>query len=222
MPKQSIPTRIRKLIRFYVAQRIVGFTVPDDPYLDHESSSQFLSALRGCRFYLEYGSGGSTVSAAKLGKRFISVDTDRFYLEAVRQKIGTLSAEQHLLYADIGLTGPFGTPFFKRATSRRVQRWTSYLEAPWRLVRDGDYPDMILIDGRFRIAAALMCCLHLARSPESRIWVDDSIPYGSYEDIQQYARLIAHVGRMTVFQPNPAVSADALKAGIAKHAKDWL
>ena len=212
--------RCCELAHFFVTQRLVGFTIGDEPYLDEESIAVFRSFLHDCRFYLEYGSGGSTVLAARLKKRFISVETDRYYLKSVHKKIGKLAPNQRLVHADVGLTGPWGTPFWRRLTPRRLKKWTNCLEAPWRLIERNDSPDLILIDGRFRVAATLICCLHLAASSDAHIFVDDYAECAHYHVIEKYATLTATVGRMAVFQPSPSVSIQDLRAAIADYSLD--
>jgi hypothetical protein len=213
--------RCGELIRFFVAQRLAGFAILDEPYLEDQSIGAFTSSLQDCRFYLEYGSGGSTVLAARLHKRFISVDTDPYFLESVRRKIGELAPNQHLLHADVGLTGPWGTPFWRRLTPRTLSRWTRSLEAPWRFIPPHESPDLVLIDGRFRVAATLVCCAHLATSPGTRIFVDDYAESPHYHALEKYATLTATVGRMAIFQPAPLTSSEDLRTAIAKYSADW-
>jgi hypothetical protein len=213
--------RCGELTQFFLRQRIVGFTIGDEPYLEPESIGVFKSCLQDCRFYLEYGSGGSTVFAAHLGKRFISVETDRYYMAAVRKKIGALSPGQRLVHADVGMTGPWGTPFWRRPTPTKLGKWSDSLEAPWRFIQRGDYPDLVLIDGRFRVAAALTCCLHLPTSGQNRIVVDDYTTSPYYHPIEKYAQLTTTVGRMAIFQPSPSTSVDDLRTAIAHYATDW-
>src|SRR5208282_5481600 len=83
-----------KLARLVARQRIWGFSIGDKPCTGDASNAAFEKMLRECRFYMEYGSGGSTVLAARLGKPFISVETDRFFLQAVRKKAGPLFSGQ--------------------------------------------------------------------------------------------------------------------------------
>src|SRR6201984_3595128 len=104
-------------ISFLVRRAMRGFAVPDEPHFDEIATPYFLSLIGDCRFYLEYGSGGSTVLAAALNKPFLSVDTDRLFLESVRGKIGALTSAQRLLHADIGRIGPWGIPFPAGKTS---------------------------------------------------------------------------------------------------------
>ncbi|HVN30184.1 MAG TPA: hypothetical protein VMT64_16915 [Candidatus Binataceae bacterium] len=213
--------RCFELARFFAQQRFFGFEIPGQPYLENEGSRVFQAALQNCSFYLEYGSGGSTVLAARLKKRFISVETDRHYLTCVRRKIGELAPDQCLLHADVGLTGPWGTPFRRRATPTRISRWIAGLEQPWRLIRHGDAPDLVLIDGRFRVAATLICCDHLKASPQTSIFVDDYVTDSNYHPIENFATLAGTVGRMAIFHPAPAVDLDALRIAIAHYSADW-
>jgi len=64
--------------------------------------------------YLEYGSGGSTYLAAKLKKTFITIDSDKIFLDAVRKKIirdGIYDDEsQTYCHANIGPTKEWGQP----------------------------------------------------------------------------------------------------------------
>lgn len=213
--------RCGELIQFFLRQRFVGFSIGEEPYLDDESIGAFKSCLQHCRFYLEYGSGGSTVCAARLKKRFISVETDRYYLNSVRGKIGVPAPNQRLVHADVGLTGPWGTPFWRRPTPQKLRKWTDSLEAPWRFIESGDVPDLILIDGRFRVAAALTCCLHLSASRPNRIFVDDYATSPYYHPIEKYAKLTTTIGRMAIFQPAPSTSIRDLRTAIAEYAADW-
>jgi hypothetical protein len=180
-----------------------------------------MSLIRDSRLYLEYGSGGSTVVAAKLGKSLVSIDTDLFYLRSIRKKIGTLTPHQILVHAQIGLTGPFGVPLRShRPTPRRLKQWADYPETPWRFVPTNDTPDLILIDGRFRVAAALTCCAHLLGSPNAYILLDDYLGRPHYHVIEQYAELLDIAGRMAVFQPG-LTSVEELRTVIAHYSGDW-
>jgi hypothetical protein len=209
------------LLRFFITQRFVGFPVPDNPHLDKESTALFMSLIRDCRFYLEYGSGGSTVVAARLNQRFVSVETDRRYLKSVRKTIGSPSPNQRLVYAHIGLTGLWGSPVrTKRLTTQRLKHWTDYLEAPWQFMGPDESPDLILIDGRFRVAATLTCCAHLLESSDVSILVDDYVERPHYHVIEKYATLTATVGGMAIFRP-ALKDVHELKTAIAQYSGDW-
>ena len=210
----------RELFRFAVKQRTSKYQIGDQPWLEEEDLAVFLRMIEESRSYLEYGSGGSTVLAAKLHKPFVSVDTDQFFLQAVHKKIGQLAPNQHLIHADIGWTKLYGYPAFEKTSARRVKRWKSYAELPWRNIAEGVLPDLVMVDGRFRVAAALTSCVHLANLPQSRILVDDYAERAHYHALEKYAQLAGMAGRMAIFQPPSSCSPEMFEA-IEEYSLDW-
>ncbi len=198
---------------------IKGIRVPELPHMEPAGLSYFENELSRCTFYLEYGSGGSTVMAAKLGKEFISVENSRLYGNAVRRKVGPAS-KGTLIYADTGLTGDWGIPVFKRLSKRRAARWRSYAQAPWDLILGGSRrPDLVLVDGRFRVASALTCVKYLAGTP-AKILVDDYTDRPHYREIEMFADLKETRGRIAVFMPKP-FEAGKLDGRIFFYGTDW-
>src|SRR5262245_56191416 len=113
------------LIKFKLKRRIRGIEIPSGPRFDDPISNDFfLERLSNSNSYLEYGSGGSTFAAAKLGKTFISVESDAYFLHAVlkkiRREIGEPSGK--LIHVNIGVTEWWGAPFFKNPTSKRISK----------------------------------------------------------------------------------------------------
>ena len=209
-------------VSFLVRRAVRGVAVPDEPHFDEIATPYFLSLIGDCRFYLEYGSGGSTVLAAALNKPFVSVDTDRLFLQSLRRKIGALTPGQRLLHADIGLTGPWGIPFpAGEPSSQRLKKWKAYARTPWPFISQDNHPDLVLIDGRFRVATALTCCVHLSASSDVQILVDDYADRPSYRIIEQHAKLVRMLGRMAVFNPLRG-DQSALNEVINQYSSDWL
>jgi hypothetical protein len=209
-------------ISFLVRRAMQGVAVPDEPHFDEIATPYFRSLIGDCRFYLEYGSGGSTVLAAALNKPFVSVDTDRLFLESVRGKIGALTSAQRLLHADIGLIGPWGIPFpAGKPSPRRLNKWKAYAQTPWPFISQDNTPDLILIDGRFRVATALTCCMHLSARSEVKILIDDYVDRPSYHVIERHAKLVRVLGRMAVFHPSRG-DQSALHEVINQYSADWL
>jgi hypothetical protein len=209
-----------ELVHFAAQHGWLDFEIGDRPWLDEESSAVFLRMLEDSRSYLEYGGGGSTVLAAKLNKSFVSVDTDQHFLAAVRRKIGHLAPCQHLVHANIGWTRLCGEPLFKSSNARRRKRWKAYVEIPWRYVENGSLPDLVMVDGRFRVAAALTSCVHLMNFPDSRVVVDDYAARPHYHAIEDHARLVGMAGRMAIFQP-PSASSPGIQKAIEHYSLDW-
>lgn len=192
-----------KYLKFFYHQRIRGFEVPVTPLFEYEGNKLFQEQLSKSRFYLEFGSGGSTVLAAKAGKHFLSVDSDAYFQKAVKKAIGTLLPDQTLLHAQIGMTGPWGYPLFQKPTPSRTARWSQYPETAWAYLREtGRTPDLILIDGRFRVLTALTCIKYLSNS-DWTLLVDDYTVRPEYQEIEAFAKLSAKAGRMAAFSFRP-------------------
>lgn len=203
--------------------RIRGYEVADTPHFEPAALEYFRSrVVEGCR-YVEYGSGGSTVLAARAGAHVISVESDPHYRRSVAKKVTAAVPDNHadLIHADIGLTREWGRPVLTRPTASRVAAWTQYLEAPWsRPELDGRDPDVILIDGRFRVAAALTCLKHLGADARSEILFDDYVDRPHYRVVENYMPLVGTVGRMAMFRPVPVEPTDLSRA-IDEFTKDW-
>jgi hypothetical protein len=111
---------------------------------------------------LEYGCGGSTFIAAKRkALRITSVDSDPGWFDKLRELAPIRNAEADgrlcFFYADIGPTGKHGHPTDENFRSK----WPEYSQLPWR---DASFaPDLILVDGRFRVACILQSLLHMPK-----------------------------------------------------------
>lgn len=104
---------------------------------------------------VEFGSGGSTLLAVRSPslRRIWSVESDPAWTARLRGEADIAAAERagrlQLQYADIGATGDFGYP---RDESMQ-QAWPRYYESVWDAA--AIETDLVLIDGRFRVACAL-------------------------------------------------------------------
>ncbi len=176
-------------------------TVPDMPHLVGKDQALFLSALEQAARYLEYGAGGSTVAAAKQGVETVCVESDRRFADAVDSKIRPLDHRVALQYVDIGPTGRWGRPLKVFATPKRRRRYPNYVYAPDRYAASGFF-DLILIDGRFRIACALYAFRRAteARAP-SLICFDDYRLRREYRAVEKYCEPESVGDNMAFFRP---------------------
>jgi hypothetical protein len=197
--------------------------IPDASVFDVDGDRYFAARLPKARVYLEYGSGGSTIVAAKSGARFTSVDSDPFFLRAVENKItsefGRLNGD--LIYCNIGITGFWGIPIFKRPSAGRRKRWKRYPLAPWGGHDASFLPDLVLIDGRFRVACALATIKYLSNKVPFEILVDDYGDRAEYREIEKYAELSSMQGRMAVFKPKSDANLDDIDRAIDTYSLDY-
>lgn len=207
---------------FAFHQRVIGFKVPDRPDFDDATIPLFLDRIAKARRYLEFGSGASSVLAARQGVAFTAVETDRHYLKAVRAKIDAAGlsdpSSQTFIHADIGVTEHWGAPLFKRATPARLARWRAYPAAPWK---DGaPKPDFVLVDGRFRAACALTAIKHLGEG-DWELWLDDYQGRDHYNVVERFAALERMSGVTAIFRARAGIDQAALDAAINTACADW-
>ena len=147
----------------------------------------------GISRYLEFGSGGSTLMAIRAGIRtIITVESDPAWAAAVRSdpeiapRIGDGSAV--VLHADIGPVASFGSP----TSTASMAKWHNYLRAPWiEWERRGEMPELVLVDGRFRVASCLSVLiaksLSDSKDPGPIVVIHDVVPERtSYKAVFEY------------------------------------
>jgi hypothetical protein len=128
-----------------------------EPHLFGSEREVFEASLAKSHRYCEFGLGGSSLLAVRKGvDTIVAVDSDRQWVEAVRKhpEIVTkvLDGSMSVLHGDIGPVREWGNP----ADQEHMQKWPNYIGAAWaEWGRRQVLPDLVFVDGRFRIA----CCL---------------------------------------------------------------
>lgn len=185
-----------------------------------QENVSFEKRLRGCKRYLEWGMGASTVVAARLGVSTISIESDKIFLEAVRRSIRPYlaSGDIQLIHRDIGLIGPWGSPvidWFAPITKARELKFKNYSDP--ELHFEEGLPDLVLIDGRFRVACALKTLRYFYKFGHSsyEICVDDYIGRPEYHILNQWFELTSAGSEMAVFTPLKNIDTELLEAVIA-------
>ena len=209
-------------MRFEIRKRVFGFKVPDAPHMDPEGLAAFEASLRDARTYLEYGAGGSTVMAARMGKTGCSIEGDRYYCRDVRRKLSEQPHRIELIYADVGPTEEWGHLRNREQTAKNVAAWTRYVTLPFDKL-GGDFYDLVLVDGRFRVACALQAIAEAARRNASfRLLLDDyndpDDPRPHYRAVETYAPLARLAGRMAIFDVTPATLINVPDEAVLKSA----
>ena len=148
---------------------------------------------------LEYGSGGSTILAATTPHDFIaSVESDKAWAQNLSAVLNRdfPDAPVNLYWADIGQTKSWGRP-------KNDQNWrnfhlypTSVWDQPWF-----QHPDLVLIDGRFRVACFMTTALRITRPVT--VLFDDYTPRKFYHWVENFFQPIECVGRMARFEITP-------------------
>lgn len=213
-------------IKRYIRRAVTApdtYLVGREPAFDPETKAWFIDRLASVHSYLEYGAGASTLLVADRGIPAISIESDTKYACAVRRAMPA-GCENPVADIDIGTTEEWGFPLWNFPTQRAIRRWQSYpLAGPELVARLPVFPDLILIDGRFRVA----CCLAMTKAAieegkNSLILFDDYVlrtHYHSVEDVLGSPQLI---GRSALFAINPhSIAPHALDAALQLAISDY-
>lgn len=144
---------------------------------------------------LEYGSGGSTVMASEMpGKTIFSVESSRVWTKMMRawfeqEQPASMPMMQH---ANVGSTGKWGTPKDGSAYQRYHMYPLSIWDAP-----EFKHPDVILVDGRFRVACALTAMLRCTK--KTTLLFDDYEGRKGYHMVEEFLPKEEVVGNMARF-----------------------
>lgn len=193
--------------QFNLRKHLCGYVINPEPTFDSEGLAFFASAIRNSRIYLEYGSGGSTILASKFASKIVSVETDAVFAKAVRKALPETAINVSILTPDIGFTRELGFPVFDRPSPSRIAKWKRLPQAPWN--RCFEPPDLILIDGRMRVACALESLLQVGAA--TRILLDDYVGR-DYGAVEQFANLVAMHGRIAEFRKRDNFDEQACQA----------
>lgn len=168
------------------------------PHMETSGLERLIERLETAQCLLEYGAGGSTVLAARLGvSTILSVESDAGFLEMTFEQARKVNQGAKLVShpVDIGPTGDWGRP-----TDRsKVDLWPLYCSSIWsRIKADGlDQPDLILVDGRFRVACFL-ASMAFAKAGTC-ILFDDYMDRPHYHVAEKHFEKVGNAGRMAEF-----------------------
>lgn len=211
-----------KLPDLYEGLRPAGPALPASlpaslPAAMSEVEVALLSALAAqAARVLEFGCGGSTrlMLAAGCG-RLLSVDSDATWLQRIAATPEVEAAAAHGRFTpwhvDIGPTGQWGWPTGPVGADAAWRYWG----APWLVMPRAE---LVLIDGRFRIACALAA--HGRLAPDGHVAVHDWWPRRAYQDaLAPFFDVVGSAGTLALLRPR-AVARAEIEAALEKQGAD--
>lgn len=170
-----------------------------DDLLYSENWELFRKYAPLCQNYAEWGSGLSTFYVAGLesSKKIITVETDREWVSKITS-VSIFNPEKiHVRYVDFGKVVSWGRP---EGYSKIENVW-NYSSAPFR---GNSQPDLILVDGRFRVHCFLESLLKSKRG--SKIVFDDYVNRPWYQIVERFIQPVEVSGRQALFVVNTRFS----------------
>jgi hypothetical protein len=158
-----------------------------EPLLKPNDKLLFYKLLDNCNYYLEYGSGGSTYQASlkKNIKKIYSIESDIQWQNNLKKN--TNNNKVNFIYIDMKTSlNNWGYPG-KDATNEEKINYSEQIK-----LIDKDIInklDLILIDGRFRVACCLKC--HEVINNNTLIAFDDFKPrFNEYSEVLNYFDIV--------------------------------
>jgi hypothetical protein len=199
----------------------------DAPRLSAPELAVFKRSLATSTAYFELGMGGSSLLAVRAGiTDIVMLDSDRAWVESVRKhpEIAARVAEGgiSLLHADIGPVRDWGNPVDRS----EIARWHAYLAVGWaEWARRRTYPDLIFIDGRFRIACAYAVVLAFGgglAAPSPRVMIHDfNDERPQYRQVLDFFEIEQQVDSLCVLRMRPGLSLPEVLARLLRQQFDY-
>lgn len=130
----------------------INYNVLNEINFGDDMTNEFIrNKMNDCSFYLEFGSGNSTLHFQTLKKKFISIETDRnfyFYLSKM------ILEKESYQFCDLGVVKYYSRPFTNKQKFKFILG--NYKTIFEKLENNEIFPDLILVDGRFRVLTCLM------------------------------------------------------------------
>ena len=167
--------------------------INESPLTSKKAAKEIKKRIRFAKNYLEYGSGGSTLYASKYCKKVLSVESDFDFKKTIENK---LNKNCKIIYSDIGETIKFGVPKSNDINTFLNPNGLNYALSPWKLK---NIPDLVLIDGRYRVISLLISLLKNKNSKCIYLFDDYFLrPY--YWVVEDYIKVLKKIDNLAVFK----------------------
>ena len=151
----------------------------------------FKSYVADIEFYFEYGVGKSTQWVMEnTNSKVIAIDSDQIWINNVSHTNYDYD-RLNIIWADLGNLTDWGRPI----GYKKRQNFSYYINAIWSFQKKAD---VILIDGRFRVACFLQSLLNSKIG--SFIIFDDYNNRPCYHIVEEVLPLFEKCGRQSVFK----------------------
>ena len=162
-----------------------------NPAMSPDEKTLFKKYLNNAINYFEFGMGGSTVWANETPdiKKIVCVESNAAWLEKVTNHCKSTKIITNLINYPVG---DFGYPLtiLKKLQVSETEKllWESYSKA---INKTNELYDLVLVDGRFRVACALSAYTNLHN--EGFLLVHDYANRTNYHSIEKFFEKIEEV-----------------------------
>lgn len=137
------------------------------------------------------------------------MDTSSEWICAVEKDLAADSARFKIEWVDIGPLGRWGSPL----TFASRKNFKAYADSIWR---HEEKPDLVLIDGRFRVACLFVSLLNA--NVGTKILFDDYLGRPKYHVVEEVLKPVRFCGRQALFVKESEFDRDRL----AEYAAEFM
>jgi hypothetical protein len=175
-----------------------------EPYLSINDKKMFYKYLDNSKIYFEYGSGGSTYQASLRNNiiKIYSVESDKEWYNILQKNIKSENIiyfynEMNVLPNNWGYPGLNSTHVQHKNYSNYIRNLTE---------EEQKNIDLILIDGRFRVACCLKCFNII--NNDCFIAFDDFLDRQQYHIVLDYYNIVENTidNRMVILQKKKCIN----------------
>lgn len=165
--------------------------------------------------YLEYGSGGSTLLACSMSNiaKIHSVESDLAFINELKKQNSVAENLQSnrlkFHFINIGKTGLWGVP----VDNKRVHFWPLYPLTPFSDCDNRINYDLVLIDGRFRVACAIATALE---NPNCTVLIHDYFKRPQYWILERIFEIVNRADQLAELRIRENISLQLLVSMFCK------
>lgn len=189
------------------------------PRMTNQETKLLAKYLSMCTNYVEFGCGGSTYMASRFAniENIYSIEASQEWVEKIKKNFyikRRLDYNKLIIdYVDInGDDKNWSAPKNKS----KIDNWKNYYN-PWSKILFK--PDVILVDGRFRVA----CILNALKNIDENcyILIHDYKQRYNYHIIEQFVDIIEKNSTLYVFKKKNCIDIDLLEAISKRYENDY-
>ena len=183
--------------------------------MSRKEKEMFDQLIKNSKYYLEFGTGGSTIRALQKSKaKVYSVESSQAWIDTIsRYKIINFFRKKRLtlFYVNIGKTKNWGYP----ADESLRHLYPDYSAKVFETINK-EKLDTVFVDGRFRVACVLSTIINVYPSTRVRIIIHDFWSRSHYHDILKYLDEIESVDDLAVFSLKEKIDLEKVRQDYKK------
>jgi hypothetical protein len=186
------------------------------PFIMHpEEKDLFKALLSDSKNYLEFGLGGSPIfSLINSRTQIVSIDTNHSWIAFMKkfkiiQKF--LGDRLKIYYIDIGPTKSWGLPI-NDSSQEKFENFSSQIFS----LEDPKKFDVVLVDGRFRVACTLQTILNCNQNRNLKILIHDYSLREEYKEVEKFLTISEFSRTLYAFTIKENINYDEVKNSYEK------